>query len=126
MRNFYDRILALVVVLGLLIAGAGFAHAGSYEDALEKFTTDDYADTADAVTAVATSGSALAAPLIAALQDGRLMFSAKDKKVFIKTADDKLIDAGPASRSRARLRTMSISFGSITGCAASSTRPKAR
>ena len=27
------------------------------------------------------------------LQNGRLQFSAKDKKVFIKTADDKLIDA---------------------------------
>jgi urea transport system permease protein len=93
MRNFYDRVLALVFILGLLVAGAGFANAGPYEDALEKFTTDDYADTADAVTAVATSGSPLAAPLVEALQDARLMFSAKDKKVFIKTKDDKLIDA---------------------------------
>jgi urea transport system permease protein len=93
MRIFYDRVLALVFILGLIVAGAGLAHAGPYEDALEKFTTDDYADTADAVTAVATSGSPLAAPLIEALQDGRLMFSAKDKKVFIKTTDDKLIDA---------------------------------
>jgi urea transport system permease protein len=93
MRNFYDRVLALVFILGLLVAGAGFAHAGPYDDAIEKFTTDDYADTADAVTAVATSGSPLAAPLIEALQDARLMFSAKEKKVFIKTKDDKLIDA---------------------------------
>ncbi len=45
------------------------------------------------MTAVATSGSPLAAPLIEALQDARLMFSAKEKKVFIKTKDDKLIDA---------------------------------
>src|SRR5471032_641218 len=93
MRNFYDRILALVFILGLLVAGAGLACAGPYEYALEKFTTDDYADTADAITAVATSGSPLAAPLIEALQDGRLVFSAKDKKVFIKTKDDKLLDA---------------------------------
>jgi urea transport system permease protein len=93
MRNFYDRVVAFVFILGLLVAGAGFAHAGPYEDALEKFTTDDYSDTADAITAVATSGSPLAAPLIEALQDARLMFSAKDKKVFIKTKDDKLIDA---------------------------------
>jgi urea transport system permease protein len=93
MRNFYDRILALVFILGLLVAGAGLAHAAPYDDALEKFTTDDYADTADAVTAVATSGSPLAAPLIEALQDARLLFSAKDKKVFIKTKDDKLVDA---------------------------------
>src|SRR5476649_1567267 len=93
MRNFYERIVALVFVLGLLLAGAGLACAGPYEDALEKFTTDDYADTADAITAVATSGSPLAAPLVEALQDGRLLFSAKDKKVFIKTTDDKLLDA---------------------------------
>src|SRR5471030_1480804 len=93
MRIFYDRLIALVFVLGLLAAGAGFAHAGPYEDALEKFTTDDYADTADAITAVATSGSPLAAPLIEALQDGRLLGSVKDKKVFIKTKDGKLIDA---------------------------------
>src|SRR5664279_6582283 len=93
MRIYYDRILALVFVLGLLIGRAGFAHAGPYEDALEKFTTDDFADTADAVTAVATSGSPLAAPLIEAMQDGRLQFRAKDKKVFIKTKDDKLVDA---------------------------------
>ena len=93
MRNFYDRVVALVFILGLLVASAGLAHAGPYEDALEKFTTDDYADTADAVTAVATSGNPLAAPLIEALQDGRLLFSAKDKKVFIKTKDDTLLDA---------------------------------
>ena len=47
MRNFYDRVVAFVFILGLLVAGAGFAHAGPYEDALEKFTTDDYSDTAD-------------------------------------------------------------------------------
>ena len=93
MGKFHDRILALAVAIGLIVSAAGFAHAGPYEDALEKLTTDDYADTADAVTAVATSGNPLAAPLIAALQDGRLQFSAKEKKVFIKTADDKLIDA---------------------------------
>jgi urea transport system permease protein len=93
MRVFNDRLIALVFAVVLLVAGTGFGHAGPYEDALEGFTTDDYSDTADAITKVATSGSPLAAPLIAALQDGRLQFSAKDKKVFIKTADDKFIDA---------------------------------
>src|SRR5664279_659613 len=93
MSKTYERILALVFAIGLLVGVAGLAHAGPYEEALEKFTTDDFADTADAITAVATSGNPFAAPLIQALQDGRLMFSAKDKKVFIKTKDDKLIDA---------------------------------
>ncbi len=93
MRAFYDRIIALVLALGLLAGAAGFAHAGPYEDALAGFTTDDFSDTIDAVNAVVASGSPLAAPVIEALQDGRLMFSAKDKKVFIKTKDDKLLDA---------------------------------
>ena len=55
--------------------------------------TDDFSDTVDSVNAVAASGNPLAAPLIEALQDARLMFSAKNKKVFIKTKDDKLLDA---------------------------------
>jgi urea transport system permease protein len=93
MSKTYERVLALVFAIGLLVGAAGLAHAGPYEEALEKFTTDDFADTADAITAVATSGNPFAAPLIQALQDGRLMFSAKDKKVIVRTADDKLIDA---------------------------------
>ena len=93
MRNVYDRLIALVFALGLLVTGASFAYAGPYEDALAGFTTDDFGDTADAIDAVASSGNPLAAPLIEALQDSRLMFSAQDKKVFIKTKDDKLLDA---------------------------------
>jgi urea transport system permease protein len=93
MRGFGDRVIAFVFAVGMLVGGAGIGHAGPYEDALAGFTTDEFSDTADAVTAVATSGSPLAPALIAALQDGRLQFSAKDKKVFIKTADDKLVDA---------------------------------
>ena len=58
MGKFHDRILALAVAIGLIVSAAGFAHAGPYEDALEKLTTDDYADTADAVTARAGAGTA--------------------------------------------------------------------
>ena len=93
MRALYVRIAAFVFALGLLVAGAGLAHAGPYEDALAGFTTDDFSDTIDSVNAVVASGSPLAALLIEALQDSRLMYSAKDKKVFIKTKDDKLLDA---------------------------------
>ncbi|MGH6664842.1 MAG: urea ABC transporter permease subunit UrtB [Pseudolabrys sp.] len=94
MRALYDRIIAFVFVLGLLVVGGGgLAHAGPYEDALAGFTTDDFSDTIDSVNAVVASGNPLAARLIEALQDSRLMFSAKDKKVFIKTKDGKLLDA---------------------------------
>ena len=94
MRARHDRIIALVFALGLLARRRRtLAHAGPYEDALAGFTTDDFSDTADAVNAVVASGSPLAGPVIEALQDSRLMFSAKDKKVYIKTKDDKLLDA---------------------------------
>jgi urea transport system permease protein len=93
MRRFYARLIALFFIVGLAAIGSTLAHAGPYEDALDKFTTDDFSDTADAINAVATSGNPLAEKLIQALQDGNLMFSAKDKKVFIKTKDDKLLDA---------------------------------
>jgi urea transport system permease protein len=93
MCRFYDRLIAVAFIVGLAVFGSAAACAGPYEDALPGLTTDEYSDTIDSVNAVAASGSAMAAPLIAALQGGRLMFSAKDKKVFIKTKDDKLLDA---------------------------------
>jgi urea transport system permease protein len=93
MRKFYDRIVALVCALGFVLIFAGLAHAGPYEDALPGFTEGSLSDTADAIGKVAASGSPLAAPLLQALQDARLLFSAKDKTVYIKTTDGKLTDA---------------------------------
>src|SRR5262249_19637939 len=83
----------LVFSLALLIAAACTAQAGPYEDALAGFTAGSLSDTADAIDAVVASGHPRAAQLLEALQDARLMFSAQDKKVYIKTKDDKLIDA---------------------------------
>ena len=93
MRCFYDRILALVFALGLVIAGAMAAHAGPYEDALLNFTEGSLHDTGEAIDKVVASGNPLAEPLLKALKDARLMFSAEQKKVLIQTGDDKLIDA---------------------------------
>ena len=93
MCRFCDRILALVFALGMLVAAAAPVHAGPYEDALPKFTTDEFDDTIDAINEVAASGNPLGAQVIQALKDGRLLFSAAEKKVYIKTADDKLLDA---------------------------------
>ena len=93
MRSFCDRMLALVLLLGLLCGAAASAQAGPYEDALPGFTEGALSDTAEATDKVAASGSPLAAPLLEALQDARLLFSAEKKQVFIKTKDGKLIDA---------------------------------
>jgi urea transport system permease protein len=93
MPAFYGRISALVLAIGLLIGAAGLAHADPYIDALPGFTEGSLSDTGEAIDKVAASGSVLAAPLLQALQDARLMFSAAEKKVFIKTKDGKLLDA---------------------------------
>jgi urea transport system permease protein len=88
-----DCLIAFIVAIGLLANAAGIAHAGPYEDALSKLTTDDFSDTADAVNAIVASGSPLAAPVIEALHDGRLMFSASAKKVYITTTAGATLDA---------------------------------
>ena len=69
------------------------AFAGPFEDAVGKFATDDFSDTDEAISGVASSGNPLAFPIISALQDGRLMFDADSKKVYIKQLDGKAIDA---------------------------------
>jgi len=93
MRSFYDRIVALVFVVGFLFAGATAAHAGAYEDALVGFTADSFGDTADAIDALAASGDPRTGPLLEALKDQRLLYSTEAKKVFIKDPSDKLTDA---------------------------------
>ena len=93
MRSFYDRIVALVFVVGFLFAGATAAHAGAYEDALVGFTTDSFGDTADAIDALAASGDPRTGPLLEAIKDQRLLYSTEAKKVFIKDPSDKLTDA---------------------------------
>ncbi|MCW5690618.1 MAG: urea ABC transporter permease subunit UrtB [Pseudolabrys sp.] len=93
MRRLFERLAVVLLAAGLFAALATAAKAGAYEDALPGFTADSFSDTADAVDAVSTSGSPLAAPLLQALKDQRLLFSAADKKVLIKSADGKLTDA---------------------------------
>ncbi|MBV8110213.1 MAG: urea ABC transporter permease subunit UrtB [Hyphomicrobiales bacterium] len=94
MRAFGDRFIALVCALGVLAAVVTAARAGPYEDGLLHFTADSFDDTIEGINAVATSGNPLAASVIGALQEGRLLFSADSKRVFIREApSDRLIDA---------------------------------
>jgi urea transport system permease protein len=94
MRAFSDRFIALVCALGVLAAVVTAARAGPYEDGLLRFTADSFDDTIEGINAVATSGNPLAASVIGALQEGRLLFSADSKRVFVREASsDRLIDA---------------------------------
>src|SRR5262245_49913559 len=101
MRTFSDRLVALVpalllafvLSLGLLAAGATEGRAGPYEDAIQRFTADGFSDTIEGVNGVVASGNPLAAAVVGALQEGRLLFSTKDKSVFVREGSGRLIDA---------------------------------
>ena len=93
MSLFHDRLIAFALAFCMVFAAVAAAHAGPYEDALAGFTEGSLHDTGEALDKVIASGSPLAKPVLEALQDARLMFSAEKKQVFIKTKDDKLLDA---------------------------------
>jgi urea transport system permease protein len=110
-----------------LIAVALPALAGPFEDAVAKFANDEFSDTEEAIGAVASSGNALAFPIISALQDGRLMADPDTKKVYVTGTDGKSIDAAtgeavasvPDSASAVRLnnrlrRSVDAALGGLT------------
>jgi urea transport system permease protein len=61
--------------------------------ALAHFIEDDFSETDTGITEVAASGDPRALTIIEALQDGRLSYSAEQKKVFYRDKAGKLIDA---------------------------------
>lgn len=127
--NFGFGTRLLVLLYGLIAAAvvATTAAAGPFEDALSKFTTDSFSDTGEAVEAIANSGNVRAVDVVQALQDGRLLFDAAGKKVYVKTAAGPVVDAEtgdavaspPAGLSAVRLnnrlrRTLEAALGSLT------------
>ena len=98
MLAFGDRFIALVFAIGVLVSGVlavltTGAQAGPYEDALSRFSADSFDQTIEGINEAVASGNALAAPVISALQEGRLLFSAESKCVFMREQFDRLIDA---------------------------------
>ncbi len=81
----YSRACLVALLLALSFAlGDAPAHAASLDEALAHFTADDFSETRTGLDEVAASGSPRAETIIRALQDGRLMFSAEAKAVYIK------------------------------------------
>src|SRR4029078_6994933 len=89
MHGYRDRALALGVAIGLLFFGAA-ANAGPYEDALAGLTSDSFTDTANAINALTATGDPRTGPVLDALKNQRLLFSAGTKRVFIKDKSDAL------------------------------------
>jgi urea transport system permease protein len=110
MRAVNASLIALALLV-IALFSVTLARAESFDDALAKFTTDNFSDTEEGIAAVAASGNAMAAPVILALQDGRLLLSTDSKKVYIKDESGKLIDAAtgaPAANAPADLDNVRI------------------
>src|SRR6266702_29147 len=93
MDGFRERVIALVIAFGMLVAASASVRAESFDDALAGFAADSYGDTEKAIEATAASGNPRAAIVIDALQDGRLLFSAELKKVYVRDPSGGLLDA---------------------------------
>jgi urea transport system permease protein len=95
MANLRARVAALLAGLALLALGmvAATAQAPTYEQALEGFAADSFSATDAAITGVAGSGHPLAAKVIGAIEDGRLLFNPEDKKVYLREPSGALLDA---------------------------------
>src|SRR5258706_1502610 len=126
MLGIHDRLVAFVIALCLGIGAANQARAATFEEAISGFAADSYSDSEAAITAVAASGDKMAAPVIGALQDGRLLFDAQSRKVYIKE-NSGLLDAAtgapvataPAGLSPVRLnnrlrRAVDAALGGLT------------
>jgi urea transport system permease protein len=105
MRALGDRFKALVLAVALTAASVTGSRAEPYADALLHFTADSFDQTIDGINAVAASGNPLAASVIAALQEGRLLFSAESKRVFIRDQSDQLVDAATGQSAAGALPT---------------------
>ena len=128
MAAVLNRFIALVIaVVFFSCAGTG-ARADRYTDALLHFTADSFDETIEGINGVTSSGNPLAASVVAALQEGRLLFSSDAKGVFIRDQLDQLIDArtgqpaagaSPADLAPVRLnnrlrRIVEAALGSLT------------
>jgi urea transport system permease protein len=92
-------VLSLLAVLAVLpLVAAAPLRAAGLDEALAHFTEDDFGETEAGIMALAESGDPRAAALLEALGDGRLLYSAEQKKVFYKETtnrlDNRLFDAG--------------------------------
>src|SRR5581483_7457861 len=67
--------------------------AQSFESALARFAADSFSETEAAITEVAASGHPMAARVILALQDARLLYDPQTKKVFIRESGGEIVDA---------------------------------
>jgi urea transport system permease protein len=86
------RLIALFAMLALLLGYAGIARAADLPHALARLAADSYAETEAAIGEIASSGHAMAGPIIQALSDGRLLLG-PDRRVLVREPSGALLDA---------------------------------
>ncbi|MBY0531422.1 MAG: urea ABC transporter permease subunit UrtB [Xanthobacteraceae bacterium] len=84
------RRLAAAFILLAAAFCAPLAHAEPFEDALPKLAADSFADTADAITAIAASGHADAEPVVSGIGAGNVLFDPATKSVYLRDTSGKL------------------------------------
>ncbi len=84
-------LVAALAAFVLILAGP--ARAQDHAALVQRFATESFNDIAGAVNGLATSGSPRAAPVIEALRDGRLVYRAGDRQVFIRRPDNSFVNA---------------------------------
>ncbi len=110
MPTMRGRLVALLFALIVILSGTA-AHAADLRDALARFTTDDFSETAEGITEVAATGDPHAATIIEALQAGRLLYTTEPKAVYYKDAAGKLFDGAtgqPVASEPASLETVRL------------------
>nr|WP_244670764.1 urea ABC transporter permease subunit UrtB [Rhodoplanes elegans] len=75
-----------MLLLLSLFAGLSSARADPFDDALQKFLTDSYADTEAGVAALGAGGDVRAFAVVKALQDGKLLADPVGRRVLIEDA----------------------------------------
>src|SRR5918993_3345331 len=112
MRGVHDRFVVLVAACALLLAAMLPAQAQTFEAALARFAADSFSETEAAISGIATSGHDMASAVIQALQEGRLQADPVSRKVFIKEASGRLLDAANgqpvAGEAPANLKTVRL------------------
>ncbi len=92
MRFCRACLVALLLAFSFVLGGTA-VRAASLDEALAHFTADDFDETLTGINEIAAGGNQRAATIIHALQDGKLMFSAQSKAVYIQDDSGKLVDA---------------------------------
>jgi urea transport system permease protein len=104
------RLLLPLLAMLVLMLPAG-AWAAPLDDALAKFTADNFSATEEGINAVIASGDPRAVDVITALKDGKLVFDPAGGKVYIKTSSGLLnaaTGAAMAGDAPAGLKTVRV------------------